>query len=290
MPLPRLVKRLQIILEMIKIEHTVFALPFAYMGACLAARGLPSWKTSLLILLAMVFARSAAMAFNRLIDRDIDELNPRTATRALPMQLLTPGFVSAFVWVTSGLFVLSAWLLNSLAFYLSFPALIIVLGYSYTKRFTSFSHVVLGLALGIAPVGGWVAVTGTVTIEPLLLAAAVLFWVGGFDIIYSCQDFEFDRDHRLFSLPSRFGIPRALTVSAIFHFAMVALLAVAFVMFELSIVSWIGLVIVIAGLIYEHNLVKPADLSRVNAAFFTINGVISIVLAVTVGLDLCLFV
>lgn len=290
MPLPRLLKRLHIILEMIKIEHTVFALPFAYMGACLAARGLPTWQTSLLILLAMVFARSAAMAFNRLIDRDIDQLNPRTANRALPLQLLTPGFVSAFVWISSSLFVLTAWLLNPLAFYLSFPALIVILGYSYTKRFTSFSHLFLGLALAIAPVGGWVAVNGTVTIEPLLIAAAVLFWVGGFDIIYSCQDFEFDRDHRLFSIPSRIGIRWALTVSALFHFAMVALLAVAFVTFQLSIVSWIGLAIVIVGLIYEHNLVKPADLSRVNAAFFTINGIISIVLAVAVGLDLCLFV
>ncbi|UCF37905.1 MAG: UbiA family prenyltransferase [Acidobacteriota bacterium] len=279
-----------IVLEMIKIEHTVFALPFAFMGAFLAARGIPGISESFWILAAMVGARSAAMAFNRLVDREFDGANPRTEGRALPQQLVTPFFVKIFIILSSALLLFSAWMLNPLAFALSPVALIIVLGYSYTKRFTAYAHVVLGLALGIAPIGGWVAVRGSLELEPLLLCGAVLFWVGGFDIIYACQDEAFDRSSSLFSIPSRYGIRGALIVSRLFHISMVLILLGAFYYYGLGWMSYIGLLCVAAGLIYEHSLLSPGDLSRINAAFFTVNGIISILLFVFVGIDLCLFV
>lgn len=281
--------RLVVVLEMIKFEHTVFALPFAFLGAFLASRGFPGWAKTFWIIVAMAGARSAAMAFNRLVDRAHDELNPRTSMRALPGRLLTPRFVTAFVLASSFLFFLAAWMLNSLAFFLSPFALAMVFFYSYSKRFTSLSHLFLGLSLAIAPVGGWIAVRAQFNVAPFYLAAAVLFWVGGFDIIYACQDLEFDRRVGLHSLPQRLGIRKSLWISSLFHFVMLALLFYAFILYKLSIVSRMGLLIVALALLYEHSLVKPHDLSRVNAAFFAVNGVISVVLFVFVGLDLCLF-
>lgn len=274
---------------MIKFEHTVFALPFAFLGAFLAAQGLPGWSVSGLVILAMIGARSCAMAFNRLVDIPYDAANPRTSGRALPRGLISRSFVAAFTAVSAAVFVLAAWMLNPLAFYLSPVALIVVLAYSYTKRFTVLSHIFLGLSLGIAPVGGWVAVRGTLDIEPLFLAAAVMFWVAGFDIIYACQDIDFDRRAGLYSLPARFGIKNSLRISALFHLVMVVLLVVVFAWSKLTAVSWLGLFCVALALIYEHSLVKPNDLSKVNAAFFTVNGIVSLALLIFVGIDLCLF-
>lgn len=282
--------KLRIVLKMIKFEHTVFALPFAFLGAFLAAGGFPGWETSFWILMAMVGARSSAMAFNRLVDVRFDRLNPRTANRALPRGLVSAGFVAAFTAISSALFIFSAWMLNPLAFALSWPALMVVLAYSLTKRFTSLSHLVLGLSLAIAPVGGWIAVRGQLDWAPFSLAAAVLFWVAGFDIIYACQDLEFDQRQGLYSFPSRIGIRKALWLSALFHLIMVAFLFQTFVAFNLSYLSWLGLLVVTIGLMYEHSLVDEKDLSRVNAAFFAVNGVISILLFTFVSLDLCLFV
>ena len=282
-------KSLLIVLKSIKFEHTVFALPFAFLGAFLAARGFPGWETSFWILAAMVGARSAAMAFNRLVDREDDHLNPRTSNRALPQGLLSTRFVALFTLASSLLFLIAAWMLNDLAFRLSPLALAIILTYSYTKRFTSFSHLILGLSLAIAPVGGWVGVRGELSLAPFYVAAAVLFWVGGFDIIYACQDYEFDRSVGRYSLPRRWGIKTALRLSVLFHVVMMACLIAAFLHFQLSLFSWIGLVLVALGLIYEHSLVRPDDLSRVNAAFFTLNGIISVVLFAFVGLDLLVF-
>ncbi len=285
-----LARKILIVLEMIKVEHTVFALPFAYLGALVAARGWPGGSTSWWILVAMVGARSAAMAFNRLMDRRFDALNPRTRNRALPQELLTPAFVAGFTAVGAALLFLAAWMLNPLALALAGPALAIILGYSFTKRFTSLSHLVLGLSLGIAPVGGWVAVLGTLDAPAFLLAGSVACWVAGFDIIYSCQDVSFDESTNLHSLPRRLGIGRALKVAAALHSVMILLLAWAFHLFGLNWASWLGLALVAGALVYEHRLVQPDDLKRVNDAFFSVNAVVSITLFVSVGLDLCLFV
>lgn len=283
------VRKLLIVLEMIKIEHTVFALPFAYLGAFAAAGGWPGWHAVFWILAAMVGARSAAMAFNRLVDRHFDARNPRTRSRALPQGLLSPAFVAVFVAAGAGLLLLSAWMLNPLALALAGPALLVVLGYSYTKRFTAWSHLVLGLSLGIAPAGGWIAVRGTLDPEAVLLAFAVAFWVAGFDVIYACQDVAFDEQTKLHSLPRRLGIGRGLKAAAVFHLVMIGLLAWSFGILDLGLLSWLGLAVVAAALVYEHSLVSPRDLSRVNAAFFAVNGAVSILLFVAVGLDLCLF-
>lgn len=283
-------KKLLMVLEMIKFEHTLFALPFALLGAFVAARGFPGWEKLFWIVVAMFAARSAAMAFNRLVDREYDGLNPRTAQRHLPRKLVSPRFVRLFIAGNSLLFVSAAWMLNRLAFFLSPVALATILFYSYTKRFTAFSHVALGLALAIAPVGGWVAVQGDMSGAIFYVAAAVLLWVGGFDIIYACQDYRFDREVGLYSLPSRIGIAHALLLARCFHVVMVLLLVRAFIEFELNFLSWIGLAVVGVSLIYEHSLVRSDDFSRVNAAFFTVNGFISVALFVFVGLDLWLLV
>lgn len=281
-------KKLLLVLEMIKFEHTVFALPFALLGAFLAARGFPSGATLLWILMAMVGARSAAMAFNRLADLRYDAANPRTAGRALPAGAVSRAFVTLFVIGAVALFVFSAAMLNRLSLILSPLALLIIFFYSYTKRFTMLSHIFLGLSLAIAPVGGWIAVTGRLAWEPFLVAAAVLFWVAGFDIIYACQDVDFDRQAGLHSVPSRLGIGGGLWLARSFHVIMVALLALAIGVFRLSWLSVVGLSVVIVSLIYEHSLVRVDDLSRVNVAFFTLNGIISLVLLFFVSLDLCL--
>jgi 4-hydroxybenzoate polyprenyltransferase len=273
---------------MIRIEHSVFALPFALLGAMLAARGLPSGRQLFWIVLAMVGARSAAMSFNRLIDRHIDARNPRTAGRALPARALTARFVVLFALASSALLVYSAWQLNPLAFYLSPAALLVLFFYSYTKRFTIWSHVVLGFCLGMAPAAAWIAVRGSLEWPVLLLTAAVTFWTAGFDILYACQDIDFDRRVGLHSIPQRWGVRRALQVSSAFHVVMVLLLAWLLWISPLGWLSVVGLALTAILLIHEHRLVKPHDLSRLNAAFFTANGWIGIALLLFVGCDLLL--
>lgn len=271
---------------MIKIEHTVFALPFAFLGAIFAARGVPGAVQIAWLLVAMIGARSAAMAFNRLVDLPYDRRNPRTATRALPQGLLGKSFIVCFILAASALLICAAFMLNLLAFKLSPVALGIVLLYSLTKRFTWWTHFFLGLALACAPIGAWIAIRGSLDTAPLVLGAVVLLWTGGLDIIYSCQDVEFDRSQPLHSIPKRFGIRGALWISGFLHLVMIALLALLFRSEGLGPVSYAGLATVAALLAYEHSLVKPSDLSRVNTAFFTVNGWISILLFVTTGADI----
>ena len=263
-------------LEMIKIEHTLFALPFAFLGAVLAARGIPSAWQIIWITAAMVGARSAAMAFNRLVDQRIDARNPRTASRHLPAGQLSRGFAWAFVIAASAVFVAAAGALNPLCLYLSPAALAIVFCYSFTKRFTTFSHLVLGFALGIAPAAAWIAIRGSLDPRILWLTAAVTFWTAGFDVIYSCQDYEFDRDEGLASIPRLLGISRALRVSQLLHIFMVACLLALVYTLHLGALALSGVAAVMGLLLYEHSLVKPNDLSRVNAAFFTMNGYVSV--------------
>jgi 4-hydroxybenzoate polyprenyltransferase len=278
-------KNLKITLEMIKWEHSIFALPFALCGAMLAAGGWPEWRQVAWIVVAMVSARSAAMAFNRLADASIDAANPRTATRALPVGQLTPAFVSAFVGVSCGIFILAASQLNRLTFLLSPVALAVVLIYSYTKRFTRWSHLFLGFALGIAPAAAWIAVRGSLDPRILLLTAAVTFWVGGFDVIYSCQDHEYDCNHGLHSLPRYLGIRNALVIARVFHIVMLGLLIALVMTFGLGKLAMLGVFAVAALLLYEHTLVRHDDLSKLNAAFFTMNGVISVVFFLFVAAD-----
>ena len=270
---------------MIKWEHSVLTLPFGLTGAVLAARGIPNLHTSIWIIVALVAARSAAMAFNRLVDADIDAENPRTKIRALPAGKLSKQFVLGFVVVTSAILIFAAWELNPLAFYLSPVALAIVFFYSFTKRFTRWAHVVLGLAMGIAPAAAWIAVRGAFDPRILLLTGAVVFWGAGFDILYSCQDFEFDHSFGVYSVPRAFGIRRALWIARGFHVITVALLAGMVAAFGLGKIAMVGVGIVALLLVYEHSLVKHDDLSRVNAAFFTMNGLISMGLLFFVAAD-----
>jgi len=287
-PLLRGWRRLRIILEMIKFEHTVFALPFAFISALLAAGGLPDGRTALWIVVAMVGARSSAMAFNRLVDLEYDRRNPRTARRALPAGELTPPQVWLFVAVATALFVVAATNLNPLALVLSPVALAIIWGYSYTKRFTNLCHLVLGLAIGIAPAGAWIAVRGALELAPVLLSLAVMLWVGGFDVIYACQDEDFDRKAGLRSLPARLGAEGALRVSRLMHVLTVAILLALPFLLPLGPLYLTGVVLVAALLGYEHRLVKPDDLSRVDAAFFTVNGFVSIGLLLFTAADVLL--
>jgi 4-hydroxybenzoate polyprenyltransferase len=273
---------------MIKWEHSVFALPFALCGAMLAAGGWPSAHQLGWIVVAMVTARSAAMAFNRLADATIDAANPRTRSRALPAGVLTPAFVGSFVALSCAIFVYASFQLNRLAFLLSPVALAIVLLYSYTKRFTRWSHLALGLALGIAPAAAWIAVRGSLDARILLLTAAVTFWVGGFDVLYSCQDYEFDKQAGLHSIPRYLGIGPALWVARIFHLVMMALLVGLIIAFGLGKLALLGVIVVGALLAYEHSLVSAHDLSKLNAAFFTMNGVISVVFFCFLAGDLLL--
>ena len=279
---------LRVTLEMIKWEHSIFALPFALCGAMLAAGGFPSPRQLLWIVVAMVAARSAAMAFNRWADASIDAANPRTSTRALPAGQLTPAFVATFVAVSSAIFIFAASQLNRLALLLSPVALAVLLLYSYTKRVTRWSHLVLGFALGIAPSAAWIAVRGSLDPRILLLTAAVTFWVGGFDVLYACQDFEFDRQSGLHSIPRYVGISSALWIARGFHLVMVGLLIALLIVFGLGKIAAIGVLAVILLLLYEHSLVHPKDLSKLNAAFFTMNGVISVLFFVFVAGDLLL--
>ena len=275
-------------LEMIKWEHSVLTLPFGLTGAVLAARGIPNLRTSLWIVVALVAARSAAMAFNRLADVTIDAANPRTNIRALPAGKLSKSFVTWFVVVTSAILILAAYELNPLAFYLSPVALGIVFLYSFTTRFTRWSHVVLGLAMGIAPAAAWVAVRGSLDPRILILTAAVIFWGAGFDILYACQDYDFDRAACVYSVPKAFGIRKALGIARAFHVMTVVLLTWMVVAFGLGKIAIVGVVFVALLLIYEHSLVKHDDLSRVNAAFFTMNGLVSMAFLFFIAGDLLL--
>jgi 4-hydroxybenzoate polyprenyltransferase len=283
-----LVTKVRTTLGMIKFEHSVFALPFALTGALLARRGWPTWRELAWLVLAMVGARSAAMSFNRLADLKVDALNPRTRTRALPAGQLSPSFAAAFTAASCALLLLAAFELSPLAFKLSPLALFVLLGYSYTKRFTSLSHFVLGTCLGMSPVAAWIALRGDLKASVVILAVAVTLWVAGFDIIYACQDVDFDRQHGLKSIPCRFGVPAALYASCVLHVIMLALLVVVARIERLGWVAGFGLLVIAILLSYEHALVRPSDLSRVNAAFFTINGYISLLFLATWAADICI--
>ncbi len=288
-----LLNRLRLTLEMIKFEHSVFALPFALTGALLAFRdgGYETHgigRTLLWIVVAMVGARSAAMTFNRLVDARIDGRNPRTRLRQLPAGQLTSRFAWGFVALASAIFIVAAWQLNRLCLELSPLALAVVFFYSYTKRFTSFSHLVLGFSLGIAPAAAWIAVRGALDPRILWLTAAVTCWTGGFDVIYSCQDYEFDRAEGLYSLPRRLGIARALGIARVLHILMVVCLLALVWSLHLGAIALAGVAAIAGLLIYEHSLVKPHDLSRVNAAFFTMNGYVSVLFFVFWAADIFL--
>jgi 4-hydroxybenzoate polyprenyltransferase len=275
-------------LEMIKWEHSVFALPFALTGAVLAASGWPAWRVVGWIVICMVAARSAAMAFNRLADARLDAANPRTATRALPMGTLSSGFVGGFVVVSMAVFVLGAAMLNRLTLELSPVALSVVLAYSFMKRVTRWSHVVLGLALGIAPAAAWIAVRGSLDVRILVLTGAVLLWVGGFDVLYACQDFEHDRRVGLNSVPQAFGVEAAFWIARTMHVGMLLLLCWLVALFGLGKVATLGVAVVAALLLYEHAIISPKDMRRMNAAFFTLNGIISVLFFGFVAADVLL--
>jgi len=277
-------QKLRTTLEMIKFEHTLFALPFAFLGAVLAADGLPSWRQILWITVAMAGARSAAMTFNRIVDRDIDAQNPRTANRELPSGRLSLSFAWMFLFVSVGVFLIAAYSLNWLAFALSPVALVSVLGYSYAKRFTAFAHLLLGWALAISPTAAWIAVRGAIDSEvPLLLSLLVLMWTAGFDVLYACQDYEFDKKAGLRSIPARFGIERSLWIARLFHAQAFLVLLLLYAVTGLGLIAFAGVVAVGVLLIYQHTLVKPGDLSRMNAAFFTTNAFVSVILFLTFG-------
>lgn len=273
-------------LQMIKWEHSIFALPFALTGAMLAAEGWPSLRIVLLIVICMVSLRTAAMAFNRLVDAEIDGANPRTSMRALPAGLLSKGFVASFTLFAIILFVAFAAMLNRLTFILSPVALVVVLGYSYMKRLTHWSHLVLGLALGIAPSAAWIAVRGSLDPRIILLTIAVLLWVAGFDVLYACQDFEHDRANALHSVPQAFGLDGAFAIARSMHMLMLVFMVSLLKAFDMGLIAAGGLLIVSLLLLYEHCLVSPRDLRRMNAAFFTLNGLISIVFFCAIAVDL----
>ncbi len=280
-----MLQKLRIILEMIKIEHTLFAMPFLYSGAILAAQGLPSAWTLFWITLGLFSARTAAMCLNRLIDREIDARNPRTADRALPRGLVSPREVWVIVVISLALLLLAAVMLNELCVKLYPIAVAIIWGYPYMKRFTWLSHLVLGSALAIAPFGAWVAVRASIDLPAILLAAAVIFWVAGFDIIYATQDLEFDRREGLHSIPVRFGIANALKISSLFHGATLLFLLLLYFFSSLGRIYLLGLTVMSALLAYEHAIVKPENLKRVGVAFFNINVLFSICLFTFITLD-----
>jgi 4-hydroxybenzoate polyprenyltransferase len=275
-------------LEMIKWEHSIFALPFALTAALLAAHGLPPLRTILLILVAMVAARSCAMAFNRWADAELDAANPRTQSRAIPAGLLSREFVLGFTLLMAVVFVVAAAALNRLTLDLSPLVLVVLLGYSYMKRITRWSHLVLGLALGLAPTAAWIAVRGTLDPRILVLTGAVTLWVGGFDVLYACQDFDHDRAVGLHSLPQAIGIPAAFWGARAMHLLMLGLLLWFGLLFHFQAAGWLGVAAVGLLLAYEHAIVSPRDLRRLNAAFFTMNGVIAMVFFAFVAADLWL--
>jgi 4-hydroxybenzoate polyprenyltransferase len=275
----------RITLEMIKWEHSIFALPFALTGAVLAAGGWPPVRVLGWIVVCMVGARSAAMAFNRLVDAELDRANPRTARRALPAGDVSRGFVLSFTVISAGVFLLGAAMLNRLTLELAPVALAVVLLYSYTKRVTRWSHLVLGLALGIAPAAAWIAVRGSLAPRAVLLTAIVMLWVGGFDVLYACQDVDYDCGAGLHSVPQAFGMRGAFWVARAMHLSMAVLLFVLLHAFGLGMIALVGVLLCVALLVYEHAIIAPNDLRRMNAAFFTLNGVISVVFFVFVAAD-----
>jgi 4-hydroxybenzoate polyprenyltransferase len=277
-------KNIRTTLEMIKIEHTLFALPFAFLGAVLAARGAPSLWQIVWIIVAMVGARSTAMAFNRIADRDYDARNPRTKMRAIPAGALSVAFVWGFTLTSAAIFFIAAAMLNRLTLFLSPVALASIVLYSYTKRWTLLSHLVLGWCLAIAPTGAWIAVRGVIDSPiPLLLSLVVMLWTAGFDVLYACQDFDFDRREGLRSIPARFGIARSLWISRILHAGAFAALVALYFLTNLGVLALLGVVATGALLIYQHTLVRADDLSRLNAAFFTTNAFVSVILFITFG-------
>jgi 4-hydroxybenzoate polyprenyltransferase len=282
--MPALLRNVRTTLEMIKIEHTLFALPFAFLGAVLAANGLPSGRQLVWITAAMVGARSTAMAFNRIADREYDARNPRTASRALPAGLLSVGFVWAFTFVSAALFLLAAAMLNRLTFWLAPVALASVVFYSFSKRWTLLSHLLLGWCLSIAPTGAWIAVRGALDSPvPLLLSLVVMLWTAGFDVLYACQDYDFDVASGLHSIPRQFGIARALLIARALHLGAFAALVALYWITHLGVFALIGVVATAALLFYQHRLVRADDLSKLNAAFFTTNAFVSLILFVTFG-------
>lgn len=286
--MPNLWTRTRTTLEMIKWEHSIFALPFALTAAILAAHGLPALRTLFWILVAMISARSCAMAFNRWADADIDAANPRTRTRAIPAGLLSRQFVLGFTLITGAFFLLASAELNRLTLLLAPLVLVVLLGYSYMKRLTRWSHLVLGLALGLAPSAAWIAVRGSLDRRILVLTAAVTLWVAGFDVLYACQDYQHDCQAGLHSLPRFLGIPGAFWAARLMHAAMLALLAWFGFLFHFGIPGWLGIAAVALLLGYEHSIVSPRDMRRLNAAFFTMNGVIAMVFLAFVAVDLWL--
>ena len=281
-----MIDRLKIILEMIKFEHSIFALPFALLAAFLAAKGMPSVLKIFWIVMAMIGARSAAMSFNRLADAPFDAHNPRTQNRALPTGKIKKKEVVLFLLISCGLFFYAAYALNRLCFLLSPFILSILLLYSYTKRFTSCSHLVLGLCLGLAPVGGWIAVTGQIDWLPVVLGIGVLFWVAGFDIIYACLDYEFDSRSGLYSLPKKIGLQRGLWISALLHLAAAICFFLIWPMANLGVGYAVAYLVTLFFLVYQHWIVRPSDLSRVNLSFFVANGIISVVLCSAAIIDI----
>ncbi|HUS12003.1 MAG TPA: UbiA-like polyprenyltransferase [Pyrinomonadaceae bacterium] len=282
--MPAFLRDIRTTLEMIKIEHTLFALPFAFLGAVLAANGLPSAKQLIWITAAMVGARSTAMAFNRIADRDYDARNPRTANRALPAGLLSVGFVWAFIVASATLFFVAAAMLNRLTLVLAPVALASILLYSFTKRWTLLSHLMLGWCLSIAPTGAWIAVRGALDSPvPLLLSLVVMLWTAGFDVLYACQDYDFDVEAGLHSIPKSFGIERALLIARLLHIAAFTALLGLYWITQLGIFAMIGVVATAVLLFYQHRLVEANDLSKLNAAFFTTNAFVSVILFVTFG-------
>ena len=280
----RIVSNIRTTLEMIKIEHTLFALPFAFLGAVLAARGIPTAWQIVWIIVAMVGARSTAMAFNRIADREYDARNPRTKVRAIPSGALSVGFVWGFTIVSAAIFFVAAAMLNRLTLFLAPVALASLILYSYTKRWTLLSHLILGWCLAIAPTGAWVAVRGAIdSPTPLLLSLLVMLWTAGFDVLYACQDYEFDQREGLYSIPARFGIARSLWISRALHAGAFAALVALYFLTHVGMPAIVGVVATGALLIYQHTLVRADDLSRLNAAFFTTNAFVSVILLVTFG-------
>lgn len=278
------IEKLLTVLRMIKFEHTLFALPFAFLGAILAANGLPTVWQIFWITVAMVGARSAAMTFNRIVDLKFDAENPRTANRELPSGKLSLKFAWSFLVFSVILFEIASYALNDLTFMLSPVALVSILGYSYAKRFTSLSHLLLGWALAISPTAAWIAVRGKIDSEvPLLLSLLVMMWTAGFDIMYACQDFEFDRKKGLYSIPASFGVKNALRIARLFHFQAFIALLLLYAVTDLGKLALLGVIAVGVLLVYQHTLVKPNDLSRMNTAFFTTNAFVSVILLVTFG-------
>jgi len=278
-------------LSLIKFSHTVFALPFALLGFFLAVKTTDAnfeWKLFGLVVLCMVFARSAAMAFNRFIDNDIDKQNPRTAIREIPSGIIGKSSALVFVIMNSLFFVTATYFINTICFYLSPVALLVILGYSYTKRFTFLCHLILGLGLSLAPIGAWLAVTGEFSLLPILFSFAVLFWVSGFDIIYALQDEAFDKSKGLHSIPAAIGTKNALLLSSVFHFISASFIFTAGIINHVGVLYWIAGLIFSGLLLYQHSLVKPTDLTKVNIAFFTTNGIASIIFATLAIADLYL--